>query len=115
MFIVSNACVNKHVGEEYDVIIEVADEPTTENIDTDAGKVMEQIRELWKSQDDDKPRDKVVVFLDAAPPFAAMLINLQIIMKAEEGIIIELPWDKPVNLEELDAESKEVLKKLEQK
>jgi hypothetical protein len=116
IFVVSDARVNMHVGEEYDVIIEVADQPTTDNIQTYADQVMEKIRELWKELsalpgDTDK---SVVVHLDGASPFAAMLVNLQIIMKTQEGIDIILPWDKPVPVEELDSESKEILKKLEQ-
>lgn len=114
VFVVSEQLVNKHVGEEYDVIVEVAHEPTTENIQTYAEQVMAGIREQWKVQEGDSDR-KVVVHLDAAGPFAAMLANLQIILKVQEGIVIDLPWDKPPAVEELDAESKEVLRKLDQR
>lgn len=114
LFVVSEKVVNNHVGEEYDVIVDVVHEPTTENIQTCADQVMARIRELWKEQEGDPDR-KVVVYLDAAGPFAAMLVNLQVIMKAQEGIVIDLPWEKPVNVEELDAESREVLRKLENK
>lgn len=113
MFVVSEGFVNRHVGEEYDVIVEVSNEPTTDNIQTYAEQVMGQIKELWNKQEGyDK---KVIVYLDAAVPFAAMLANLKIIMKEQSGIQIELPWDNPPNLEELDSESKEILKKLENK
>ena len=120
MFVVSEKSVNQHVGEEYDVIVEVPYEPTTENIQPFADKVMVAIRDLWGQEvgktDPDKVsvNPKVVVYLDAAGPFAAMLLNLQIILKAQEGIVIDLPWDKPAALEELDAESREVLRKLDQ-
>jgi len=113
MFVVSSKCVNKHIGEEYDVIIEVVHDPTTDNIQQCADEVMVGIKNLWKADDGASER-KVVVHLDAAGPFAAMLVNLQIILKAQEGIVVDLPWDKPPALDELDAESKAVLRKLDQ-
>ena len=117
MFVVSGNFTNNHVGEEYDVIVEVVDEPTTDNIQIYADQVMAKIRELWtQTADADDPADrKVVVHLHAAPAFAAMLVNLQIILKAQSGIIIDLPWEKAPDIQELDAESREVLRKLENK
>jgi hypothetical protein len=112
MIVLSERAVGKHVGEEYDSIIEVPYEPTTENIQPNADKVMASIRDLWKSQEGDPDR-KVVVHLDAATPFGVMLENLQIIMKAQEGIGIELPWYKPPEVEKLDRESRELLAKLD--
>jgi hypothetical protein len=112
MIVLAGRRVNAHVGEEYDVIIEVADEPTTENIQSYANEVMSGIKDLWNQQKGEEHRS-VMIYLDAASPFAAMLLNLQIIMKAQDGIEITLPWDKPVNVEELDKESREILKKLE--
>jgi hypothetical protein len=119
MFIVSVSAVNKHVGEEYDTIIEVPYEPTTENIQACADKVMAGIKDLWAQEVGESEPDKVsmnpkvVIHLDAATPFGVMLENLQIILKAQSGIIIELPWVKPPDVEELDAESREILHKLE--
>lgn len=113
MIVLSERAVNKHVGEEYDSIIEVPYEPTTENIQVNAEKVTAAIKELWAAQEGDPDR-KVVVHLDAATPFGVMLENLQIILKPS-GIIIELPWCKPPNIEALDAESREVLRKLEER
>lgn len=117
MFVVADDKVNNHVGEEYDTIIEVPNEPTTENIQPAAETVMAKIKELWVqevatpySNADDR---MVVVHMDAAGPFAAMLVNLQIILKAQEGIVIDLPWDKPPALEGLDAESRDLLRKLD--
>jgi hypothetical protein len=112
MIVVSENSINRHVGEEYDIIVEVPYEPTTENIQACADKVMAGIKELWKAQEGDQDR-KVVVHLDAATPFGVMLENLQIILKAQSGIIIELPWMKLPDVEELDAESREILHKLE--
>lgn len=113
MIVVSSQLVNKHAGEEYDVIIEVVHEPTTDNIQQCADEVMAGIKDLW-AKDAGSADRKIVVHLDAAGPFAAMLLNLQIILKAQAGIVVDLPWDKPPALDELDAESKEVLRKLDQ-
>jgi len=112
MIVLAGRKINEHVGEEYDTIVEVADEPTTENIQIYANEVMAGIKDLWNQQKGDENRS-VRIYLDAASPFAAMLINLQIIMKKQDGIEITLPWDKPINIKELDQESREILKKLE--
>lgn len=119
MIVVSENSINRHVGEEYDIIVEVPYEPTTENIQACADKVMAGIKELWAQEVGENSPDKVVVnpkvvvHLDAATPFGVMLENLQIILKAQSGIIIELPWMKLPDVEELDAESREILHKLE--
>lgn len=113
LFVVSDRKVNKHAGEEYDVILEVADQPTTDNIQSYGDQVQAEIAELWAGMNKEDPERKVVVYLDAATPFAAMLENLQIILKARGGIVVELPWVKPNDLTSLDKESKEVLRKLE--
>lgn len=114
MIVVSERRHEKHVGEEYDGILTVVHEPTTENIQTYALQMMNMIRELWQ-QDVGSNDQRVVVFLDAAVPFAAMLVNLQIILRDQEGITIDLPWEKSPNIEELDSESREILRKLEQR
>ena len=105
--------VNKHAGEEYDIIVEVSDEPTIDNIQSHAEQVMAGIKELWKQQEGEQDR-KIVAYLDAASPFLAMLLNLQIIMKAQNGIEIDMPWYTPPDLQALDSESKAILDKLEQ-
>jgi hypothetical protein len=121
MIVISDRLINKHAGEEYDAIVEVPFEPTTENIQPFADRIMADIKDLWGQQapvqgEEDAQGDrKVVVYLDAAPAFAAMLTNLQIILKAEAGIVVELPWDKPIPVESLDRESQEVLKRLEKR
>ena len=111
MMVIAERQLNKHVGEEYDDVVEVADEPTTENIQPYANEVMSRIRNLW-GQEVGVDDPSVVVHLDAATPFAAMLVNLRIIMKKQEGINIVLPWDKPVDVNGLDLETREVLEKL---
>jgi len=114
IFVVSEYAINRHAGEEYDSIIEVVDQPTTENIHPFADRIRYQIRSFWAEQiSDTEIADKrVVVYLDAASPFADILINLQTILKAKEGIEISLPWDKPIPVQELDSESRELLAKL---
>ena len=112
IFVVASSKVNKHAGEEYDTIVEVLDEPTTDNIQQCADEVMLGIQNLWKAQDGEQDR-KVVAYLDATSPFLAMLLNLQIIMKAQEGIVIDLPWYTPPDLQALDAESRAILEKLD--
>ena len=114
LFVVSERLVNNHVGEEYDCILEVEHQPTVETIGEWANKIRNQIRFLWAEQKNDKDK-RVVVNLDAASPFNAMLINLKIIMKAEEGIEIELAYLKDNTREIRDRETLEVLKKLERK
>jgi hypothetical protein len=119
LFVLSEKRVNEHAGEEYDSIMEVVDDITTENIPFYANKIMAEIRALWENEIGDPSltveNPKVMVYLDAAPAFAAMLVNLKIIMFAQEKIIIDLPWDTPVDATQLDAESQAVLKKLEEK
>lgn len=114
MIVVADRFINKHAGEEYDIIVEVPFEPTTDNIQPYADGIMVGIKELWAQQEGELDR-KVVVHLDAAPAFAAMLTNLQIILKAQSGIDLVLPWNKPIEVEALDRESQEVLKKLEKR
>jgi hypothetical protein len=114
MIVVSTRKIEKHVGEEYDVIVEVPNEPTTTNIGESAIKIGDSITALWVS-DDGSPDRRVVVSLDAATPFAAMLVNMRIIRLARDGIVIDLPWDKPVDISNIDSESRELLEKLDSK
>ena len=115
IFVVASGNVNRHAGEEYDTIIEVPDEPTVDTIQTHAEQVMAGIKALWKQQIDNPQigGNKVVAYLDAASPFLAMLLNLQIILKAQDGIEIDMPWYTPPDLQALDSESKAILDKLE--
>ena len=81
--------VEDHGGEEYDEIIEVNRIPTVETIQDWANRIKSRIRKLWVEGKGDDERG-VVVTLDSSAPYKAMLINLQIFMKAEEEIEIEL-------------------------
>ena len=124
MFVVSASNVNKHVGEEYDLILEVENQPTTATIQDWANRIKEGILSLWGAQvgPNDPNRTavnpKVSVNLDAASPYHAVLLNLQVIMKAEGGVEIELPYmtaemKARVERDEIeDREARELLKKL---
>lgn len=112
LFVVSDSRVNDHVGETYDEVVEVVREPTTESIEAYARKIEATIRRLWEEDSGDR---KVVVGLDAASPFAAILIDLRVILGERDGIVVELPWYEPDDISSLDEESREVLAKLENK
>lgn len=119
LFVVADKRVNAHVGESYDALVEVEWQPTTETIQVGADRIKDQIRALWHEQlKAGEKEPKVSVNLDAASPYNAMLLNLRIIMKAEEGIVIELPYLPKEILDRVegdkieDAEAKELLRKL---
>ncbi len=111
-FICAERSINNHVGEEYDVILEVEDQPTTETISEWSNRIRGQIRALWREQDNQDDQ-RVVCYLDAVGPYHVMLINLQIIMESEEGIVMELPYVDTDVRESQDSEAQEVLEKLE--
>lgn len=121
LFVCSTNKINNHVGEEYDSILEVIDQPTTENIQEYANRIRGRIRALWAEQV--KPSDpnaavvnpKVVCHLDGPTPYNAILNNLQIIMKAEEEIVIELPYMVNLKIEVTDPEALSILEKLDGK
>jgi len=110
--------INDHVGEYYDDIFEVPHQPTTDDIQEYATEVRERIRDLWKQdvQDSKREGDPVVqVHLDGASPFNAMLIDFQIVLKEAENIKVELPYlDSAIRTTE-DSETKEVIRKLEER
>lgn len=113
LFVVSEKKVEKHVGEEYDSILEVEHQPTTDVIQELFNRVRNRIRKLWHEQSDSDPDRKVVVHLDAASPFNVMLIDLRLVMGESEGIKVELPYLANVEREINDPEVKEVIAKLE--
>ena len=103
--------MSKHVGENYDAIVEVENQPTWPGIQDWAGKIGEAIRGLWREQVSEGTSDmRVVVNLDAVNAYHQILANYQIIMKADEGIIVELPYFKPQEVN--DPETVELLRKL---
>lgn len=98
LFVCDEKFLGEHVGEEYDDIIEVPHDPTTENIAEYANRIKGRIRKLW-AEDENSDNRSVWVTLHGASPFNVMLINLRIIMGKEEGISIELPYLPPKELE----------------
>jgi len=114
LFIVAMSKVNEHEGQEFDFIIEVPDEPTTESIGELGNRIRNRIRALNEEQLADKVENpKVSVNLDAASPFNAMLINLKILMKDEEGVDVVLDYPHDEELTEIkDSETQEVIDKL---
>ena len=124
MLVVAERSVNKHAGEEYDSILEVESQPTTATIQDWANRMKDGIRALWHEETGAKDPDRaaanpgVSVTLDAASPYHAILLNLRVIMKAEEGVVVELPYMTPemearVERDEIeDKEAKELLRKL---
>lgn len=116
LFIVAMAKVNEHEDEEYDYIIEVPDEPTTETIGELGNRIRTRIRALNEEQIADKVENpKVSVNLDAASPFNAMLINLKIMMKDEENVDVVLDYPHEEELSASDPEAQEVIDKLDNK
>ncbi len=119
LFVCAEDKINSHVGEEYDFILEVQSQPTTETIADWANRIRGRIRALWMEEvKSDDPNaaviyPKVVCHLDGPTPYNAILNNLQIIMKAEEGIDIELPYMESVKRVVTDEETLELLKKLD--
>ena len=116
--VVSQRNVEDHVGEEYDDYIEVEDQPTTETIQEWADRIRNRIRRLHVQDKKDLQGSEtelpaVEIHLDAASPFNAMLINLQILMKGEEGIRILLPHVDGTERTTSDPEALEVIEKLD--
>jgi hypothetical protein len=114
LFVCSAKKIQSHVGEEYDSILEVEDQPTTNTIQDWANRIAGRIRTLWHEQAD-VPDPKVACHLDGPTPYHAILANLQIRMRVEEGIEIYLPYLQGVNTEVTDRETLELLEKLDGK
>ena len=113
MFVCAESKVNEHIGEEYDYILEVTDSPTTENIQEFGDRIRNRIRALWVEQDGE---DKAVtVNLHGPSPYNAMLINLKILMKEEEGIEVTLDYPHEEVRGTSDPETLEVISKLEER
>ena len=113
-FICSSKKIQSHVGEEYDSILEVEAQPTTETLGDWANRIMGRVRALWHEQVQSNDLDpKVVCHLDGPTPYHGILANLQIRMKADEGIVIELAYLAGVPLEVTDKETVQLLEKLD--
>ena len=115
LFVCASLRINAHAGESYDEILEVENSPTTATIDRWGAAIMKSIRTL-SQQDKAAGGDGVVrAFLDGVSPYNLILMNLQIILKKEEGIDIELPYLPPDMYKVEDPETKELLNKIGQK
>jgi len=101
--IVSKQNYENHVGEEYDSILEVDNEVISghgdNNYRSDLTPISDwhnlirgRIRRLWNQDADISNPREVHVYLDAASPFNAMLIDLRIVMGKDEGIVVVLPY-----------------------
>lgn len=90
MFMFVPSRQNNHVGEDYDNHLEVPEIPTATDFKDIADIVRNRIRGLWNSMPVDDPCRKVVVTLDGHAPYSVILVDLKILMKAEEQIDIEL-------------------------
>ena len=115
LFVGAKSKMNKHAGEFYDEVLEVEDLPTTETIDRWGNAITAVIRKLH-SEDKLAGGDGVVrVNLDAVSPYNAILMNLQIILKKQEGTSIELPYLPPDFFKTDDPETKDLLSKIGEK
>jgi hypothetical protein len=114
LFVCSEQKINEHVGEYYDDILEVPHQPVSTNISLHSKDVRRRIRDLWNSDEIRKEGEEreVHVYLDAASPFNAMLIDFQIVMGEEEGIVVKLPYLDSTQRKTSDPEALDVLRKL---
>jgi hypothetical protein len=115
LFVCASCRINAHAGENYDEILEVETTPTTETIDRWGNAITQAIRKLHQ-QDRVAGGDGVVrAFLDGASPYNQILMNLQIILKAEDGIVVELPYLPSDLFKVEDPETKDILNRLGEK
>jgi len=118
IIICSERKINDHVGEYYDVIVEVPHQPVTDDIEGIAKDVREKICNLWKQDIEDAEREGepcVQAHLDAASPFNAMLIDYQVVLGNENGIKLELPYLETTERTTQDKEAQELIKKLDER
>jgi len=114
LFVCSERNVDSHVGEWYDSILEVSDQPNKSNIEIHAREIRKRIRDLWEEDknDDEVEIPSVSVYLHAASPFNAMLIDYRIVMEKEEGISVNLPYMESEMRTTEDPEANRVIKML---
>ena len=118
LFVCSTRKINDHVGEYYDDIFEVPHQPISTDIAEYANEVRERIRQLWRQDVADESREGepvIHVHLDGASPFNSMLIDFQIVMGKEEGIVMELPYLNATVPSTNDPETVEVMRKLDER
>lgn len=113
MAVIAEARQNVHAGEEYDVIMIVSNVPTVDTIDRWADLITREVRNLFQQDRNANGDGKIVVTLDGPSAYNAILMNLQIILKESEGIVIDLPYLGEDFFKIEDTESRELLEKLE--
>jgi hypothetical protein len=126
ILICSDRKMNNHVGEYYDEIIEVPHQPVFQDpsrgTDThDEGryiqpyfdKIQRAILSLWEKDKGDCDEPIVSVWLDAASPFNAMLIDLKVVLNDSKGIVIELPYLESTERKSADPKVQATLDQLE--
>jgi hypothetical protein len=115
-FVCSETRIGEHGGEEYDDFIEVENAPTTDTIEDWANRIRDRVRKLWHEEMKEDEDKRIVVTLDGPSPYNAMLVDLQILLEEEEGIVIELPYLDPEDILRNttgDLEAAKVLERLE--
>ena len=118
LFICSERKINDHVGKYFDSVVEVPHQPLVSGIEEIATLVREEIRKLWKQDVEDEEREGdplIQAHLDAASPFNAMLIDYQIVLGKEDGIVMELPYLESKERTTEDKEAKELIEKLDKR
>ena len=88
-FLCAECKICDHQGEEYDDYVMVDDSPTTDVMSAWADRIRNRIRRLW--MEDTELQKGVSVTLDAHMAFYAMLVDLQVILREDEGILIDFP------------------------
>jgi len=97
-FVCAHGYRDNHVGEDYDDMLFVEDNPSTVTIQEWVNKIRDRLRRLWNTMPEDESERVIRVHLDAAPAYGGVLSNLQILMDREEQISLWLafvPEDKP--------------------
>jgi hypothetical protein len=94
--------MNKHVGEEYDEILEVPAVVEVEQMDAMGNSIRNAIRNIIieAQKEGEEQENYVKVVIDATPPYAVILVSLSDLMEREEKIILELPEEFNKNNEE---------------
>ena len=126
MFICSEYLLDDHEGEEYDEIVVVPHQPVYASsnggasygyapqdgdIETYAKKIRQLIYDLWES-DSASDDHRIIVYLDAASPFHAMLVDYQTVMYNQDGVVIQLGYGQETEHDTSDPEAKEQLNRL---
>jgi hypothetical protein len=91
LFICCEESIKKHIGEEYDEILLVKKNVSSENMEQFLPRIKDAIRLTNSLLTKDEVDKSIIVTLDAPGPFFWMCQQLQVAMKAEENISIKLP------------------------